>query len=320
MLNILIWHVHGSWMTSFVQGGHDYLIPVLPDRGPDGRGRARTWDWPVNARELDPARLRDERIDLVVLQRPEELELTRAWTGLRPGQDVPAVYVEHNTPAGPAVKSVHPLAGQDEIPIVHVTRFNEMVWDNGRAPTTVIEHGIPDPGYGYTGHDESVAVVVNEPVRRWRVAGTDLLARMAAEVPVDVYGIGVQELPDHVSDVKGRVHEDVPQGELHRILGRHRLYFHPYRWTSLGLSLLEAMTLGMPVLALATTEAPVAVPPAAGLVSNDLRVLVATARRWLADPQEAREAGLAARGHALGRFGLKRSLGDWDALLKEMVR
>ena len=320
MPNILIWHVHGSWMTAFVQGEHTYLIPILPDRGPDGRGRARTWDWPVNAREVDPAGLRDAQIDLVVLQRPGELELTEAWTGRRPGTDVPAVYVEHNTPAGPAVASVHPLAGRDDIPVVHVTCFNQMVWDNGRAPVTVIEHGIPDPGYLYSGTDESVAVVVNEPVRRWRVAGTDLVARLATEMPVEVYGMGVEGLPDHVPDVKGRVHEDVPQAEMHRLLGRHRLYFHPYRWTSLGLSLLEAMTIGMPVLALATTEAPVAVPAAAGLVSNDLEALAGTARRWLIDPELARQAGLAAREHALGRYGLKRSLNDWDALIKEMIR
>ena len=29
-VRILIWHLHGSWLTSFVQGGHDYLVPVLP--------------------------------------------------------------------------------------------------------------------------------------------------------------------------------------------------------------------------------------------------------------------------------------------------
>ena len=30
-LRVLVWHVHGSWMTSFVHGDHDYLRPTLPD-------------------------------------------------------------------------------------------------------------------------------------------------------------------------------------------------------------------------------------------------------------------------------------------------
>ena len=54
------------------------------------------------------------------------------------------------------------------------------MWDCGRAPTMVIEHGIPDPGHRYTGGIDRLAAVVNEPVRRWRVAGTDLLLAMAA--------------------------------------------------------------------------------------------------------------------------------------------
>jgi hypothetical protein len=70
-MRILLWHVHGSWTTAFVQGTHEYLLPVVPDRGPDGLGRARTWDWPGSAVERSPEELADgPRPDVVVLQRP----------------------------------------------------------------------------------------------------------------------------------------------------------------------------------------------------------------------------------------------------------
>ena len=71
-MRILLWHVHGSWTTAFVQGEHEYLVPVLPDLGPDGRGRARTWDWPASVSEVPPAALREKDVDCVVLQRPHE--------------------------------------------------------------------------------------------------------------------------------------------------------------------------------------------------------------------------------------------------------
>ena len=48
-MRVFFWHVHGSWTTALVQGEHEYLLPVLPGRGRDGRGRARTWEWPANA-------------------------------------------------------------------------------------------------------------------------------------------------------------------------------------------------------------------------------------------------------------------------------
>jgi hypothetical protein len=311
-------------MTAFVQGALDYVVPVDAERSADGLGRARTWDWPAAAREVPVERLREEPVDVVVLQRPRELELLERWTRLRAGVDVPAVYVEHNTPAGPAVATRHHLADRRDITVVHVTHFNALVWDTGVAPTTVVEHGVPDPGPLYTGERPRIAAVVNEPVRRWRVAGTDVLLGLAARLPVEVYGMGMTALAERAAeagaDLAGHLHEDVRQSELHPRLGQARAYLHPYRWTSLGLSLVEAMTIGMPVLALATTAAPESVPPDAGVVSSDPERLAAAARAWLADPDEARERGAAARTHALQRFGTARFLSDWQHVLTEVTR
>ena len=56
-----VWHVHGSWTTSFVAGAHDYVLPLLPDRGRDGLGRARTWHWPETAERCRPTGSRTNR-------------------------------------------------------------------------------------------------------------------------------------------------------------------------------------------------------------------------------------------------------------------
>ncbi|MBS1845855.1 MAG: glycosyltransferase family 4 protein [Actinobacteria bacterium] len=308
-MRILLWHVHGSWTTGFLQGSHEYLLPVLPDRGPDGRGRARTWEWPAAAVEVTPAELAHSDFDLVLLQRPRDLELTAAWTGRRPGVDVPAIYVEHNAPQGRIAEMRHPLADREDIVLAHVTHFNDLFWDAGTTPTRVIEHGIPDPGYRYTGELEEAAVAINEPLRRWRVTGTDLLPRLNHDVRLRVFGMGVERL--------GGI-EDLPQERLHDEMARRRAYLHPIRWTSLGLSLIEAMQLGMPVVALATTEAIEAVPPEAGTISTRVDVLATALRELMADPERARQQGKEARRVACERFGLDRFLADWDELLAEV--
>lgn len=320
-MNILIWHVHGSWLTSFVQGPHTYLVPVTPDRGPDGLGRARTWTWPASVRERTPEELRESPIDLVVLQRPHEIELTHAWTGRRPGHDVPAVYVEHNSPHGTPVDTVHPVAARTDVPVVHVTHFNRLMWDNGRAPTTVIEHGIIDPGSLWTGTEPRAAVVVNEPVRRGRTTGTDLLPRFAEAAPLHVFGMGTAGLARHL-DLPPELcrTSELPQSRLHPAMARCRVYLHPVRWTSLGLSLLEAMFLGMPVVALGTTEVREAVPPDAGVVSNRPDVLNDALRRFLADAAYAERTGSRARAAARARYGVQRFLDDWERLMKEVTR
>jgi hypothetical protein len=315
-MRILLWHVHGSWTTSFVQGVHEYLLPATPDRGSDGLGRARTWDWPAHVREVAPEELGDTTVDVVVLQRPHELDLAERWLGRRPGRDVPAVYVEHNTPLGGVPDTRHPLAGQPEVVIAHVTGFNDLMWDCAGARTTVIDHGIVDPGHRYTGELPRSAVVVNDPIRRGRSVGADLLPDLAAATSVDVFGMRVDQLEVAAGLT---VFEDLPQSTMHDELARRRVYVHTSRWTSLGLSLLEAMQLGMPVVALGATEAPFAVPAGAGVVTTSRSELIEAARRYVADPQASYEAGLLARRHALDRYGLKRFLSDWDELLDEVV-
>jgi hypothetical protein len=320
VVNILLWHVHGSWTTAFVQGPHTYLVPVLPDRGPDGRGRARTFSWPASVREAAPDELRDAEVDLVVLQRPHEIELAERWLGgRRPGRDVPAVYLEHNAPDGDIPNTRHPFADRDDLTLVHVTHFNRLFWDNGGTRTEVVEHGIVDPGHRYTGRLARAAVVVNEPVRRGRHTGTDLLPALAEAAPLDVFGMRTEGLAAHLGLPEERCRSaDLPQGELHAAMAERRLYLHPVRWTSLGLSLLESMHLGMPVVALATTEAVEAVPPGAGVVSTRPQVLAQAARRYLAEPDAAAEDGARARQAALGRYGLKRFLNDWERVMTEV--
>jgi len=318
-MRILLWHVHGSWTDAFVRGRHEYLLPVLPEGGAWGLGRAGR-DWPASVREVDLAALDADAVDAVVLQRPEEIDEVARLLGRRPGVDLPAVYLEHNTPKGDFPFTQHPLADQHSIPLVHVTHFNKLAWDNGSARSLVIEHGIPDPGQLYTGELPELGVVVNEPIRRGRVTGTDLLPAFASVAPLQVFGMKTDGLAAAAGIEESRLtaRGDLQTRELHRELARCRVYVHPMRWTSLGLSLLEAMHLGMPVVALATTEAPRAVPPEAGAVSADIDELLRCARRLVNNPDEARQRGVAAREAALERYSLGRFQDRWDELLADL--
>ncbi|MDQ2739023.1 MAG: glycosyltransferase [Actinomycetota bacterium] len=319
-MRILLWHVHGSWTTAFVQGQHEYVVPVLPDRGPDGVGRARTWDWPLGVKEYSPAELFDQSFDIVVLQRPHELDLVHRWLGRRAGADLPAVYLEHNAPDEKPCTQRHPLAERSDIPIAHVTHFNELFWDNGIAPTTVIEHGIVDPGPRYTGEIAAGAVVVNEPGRRGRVVGADLVPRFADVGAVEVFGMQSATFVTSLGLRSVTAHEDLEtQDQMHTEVSRRRVYLHPMRWTSLGLSLIEAMQLAMPVIAVAATEVVEAIGPGAGIISTDVDRLTDAFRLYLHEPAAAGEAGRRARTAALGRYGLDRFLADWDQLLFSVV-
>jgi len=312
--SLLVWHVHGSWTESFVAGRHRYLIPRNANRDAFGRGVCgRNWR---RAQEISSERLRDEDIDLVVLQRQEEIELATRWLGRRPGIDIPAVYVEHNAPRPFAAESVHPVADRDDIPLIHVTDFNRLMWNNGSAPTRVITHGIADPGQLYTGEIPAAATMINEPSRRWRTVGADLLAQLASHAPIDVWGIDTEQLNDRLWNGHVRGKGDVPAPRLLHQVARRRVYLHTARWTSLGMSLVEAMYLGMPVVAVASTMAPLVVPAEAGVVSADVKTLAFALEAFITDLPAATAAGKAARDFAMAHFTLERFLAEWDEVIE----
>jgi glycosyltransferase involved in cell wall biosynthesis len=307
-MRILLWKVHGSYTEAFVRGGHDYLFldTAVPADGLGLSGREQI----VSAAELagDPP-------DVVVVQRLEELQWCRDLR-LEPARGVPAIFLEHNTPRR-VPDARHPLADADGWLVVHVTHFNDLMWDCGTTPTMVIEHGIVDPGPLYTGELRRAAYVVNEPVRRTRVAGADLLRAYPPSVGVDCFGIDADLLAGSLgaSAEEVRFCGNLGPAELHAEMARRCLYLHLNRWTSLGLSLLEAMHLAMPVVVLGTTEAYRAVPPEAGCISTDPQDLVAAARVLLDEPELARECGRQARAYALEHYGLDTFLRRWDEVL-----
>ncbi|MGV0834427.1 glycosyltransferase [Mycolicibacterium thermoresistibile] len=305
-------------MDSFVAGRHRYLVPVSTDEPAVARGLLGR-DWP-NAVEVPTDRLRDQDIDLVVVQRPEEIELAERWLGRRLGPDVPTVYVEHNAPRPFAVDSVHPIADRHDIPLIHVTEFNELMWDNGAAPTMVINHGVADPGRLYTGEIPAAAAMINEPLRRWRTVGADLLGELAAHRPIDVWGIDTLALNDRHPNGLVRGRGDVSPPQLWREVARRRVYLHTARWTSLGLSMVEAMFLGMPIVAVATTMAPLVVPTEAGVVSANPKTLAYALERFATDFADAGAAGKAARDFAVANFSLDRFLTQWDEVIDGLCR
>ena len=121
-------------------------------------------------------------------------------------------------------------------------------------------------------------------------------------MPLHVFGMGTDGLAAQRDCPDVRTGGDLPK-TLHGELARRRVYLHPMRWTSLGLSLLEAMHLGMPVVALATTEAH---GRCRRKRASSPTSTSCSAARGLVDDPEQRGRGAAARAtrwdYGLGRF------------------
>jgi glycosyltransferase involved in cell wall biosynthesis len=186
------------------------------------------------------------------------------------------------------------------------------MWDSGRAPTRVIDHGVfvPDDAR-YTGEPARGLVVVNHLRQRGRRLGADVFELLRREVPLDLVGME--------TELFGGLGEVFPP-DLPKFEARYCLFFNPIRWTSLGLAIIEAMMIGLPVVDLATTELVTVIRNGeSGFIDTDPLKLAEPMRMLLADPGEARRLGKNARWYALERFGIDRIAREWEGVFAQVT-
>lgn len=312
LLNILTWHVHGNYLYYLSRVPHRLFLPIKPGRPEGYGGRAPGMPWPDNVIDVPAERVADLDLDVVLFQsRKNYVEDQHEILGERQ-RALPRIFLEHDPPRESPTDTRHPVDDPDVL-LVHVTEFNALMWDNGRAPTRVIEHGVEVPAEcKYTGELERGIVVVNGLSTRGRRLGADVFEAVRAQVPLDLVGMG--------SEAIGGLGE-VGHADLPALLSRYRFFFNPIRYTSLGLSVCEAMRIGLPIVALATTEMTTVVANGvSGIADTSVDRLVAHMRRLLVDADEAARLGAGARVTAERRFSIERFTRDWNAAFEEAAR
>jgi hypothetical protein len=310
-LRILTWHVHGNYLYYLSQVPHTFCVLADAARSPGYAGRAGRLPWGGNVVEVPVERVRDERFDVVLFQSRAAWERDQHVLLSAEQRRLPRIFLEHDPPQEHPTQTRH-FVDDPDVLLVHCTHFNRLMWDSGRTPTAVIEHGVvlPRPAT-YSGELERGIAVVNHLAKRGRRLGADVFMAAREEVPLDLVGMDAERA--------GGLGE-IGQLELAAFVARYRFYFHPIRWTSLGLALIEAMMVGLPVVGLATTELAAVIRNGVdGFIDTAPERLVAPMRQLIADPALAREVGAAGRRTAEARFGIGRFVADWRAVLAQVT-
>ena len=303
-LRVLTWHIHGSYLYYLTHAHQEFFVPSRPGR-PDGyAGRTPSYPWPDNLHEVPAEEVQNLEFDCVLFQSHKNY-LEDQYDILTEAQRrLPRIYLEHDPPREHPTDTRHPVDDPDVL-LVHVTHFNDLMWDSNRTPTHIIEHGVVIPdGVRWTGELPRGVVVVNNMRLRGRRLGLDIFEQARREVPLDLVGMGWQE----VGGLREVRHRDLAEFSSH-----YRFFFNPIRYTSLGLAVCEAMMLGMPVVGLATTEMVAVVENGvSGFLDTDVGRVIAAMRELLDDPGLARHLGEGARRTAWERFAIGRFARDWD--------
>ncbi len=311
MKKIFTWHVHGSYLYYLAMGDYLIYIPVHDDRSQEGyHGRGETFPFGDNVIEIAINDIAAIDFDCIVFQ-SEKNYLKDQYDILSAEQrKLPRIYLEHNTPGLHAVNTKH-VVDDPEITLVHVTHYNKLMWDNNRTRVEVIEHGVTNTGINYTGELERGIAVINNLPRRGRIAGYDLFMEASKKIPIELIGMGTESIG--LGEV---LHPELP-----KFLSRYRFYFHPARYTSLGLSLLESMMVGLPIVGLATTELPMVITNGvSGFINTDFNCLIQNMQMLLGDKHTAITMGKEAQKIANDKYNIQRFVRDWQNLFERLYK
>jgi hypothetical protein len=309
-LRIFTWHIHGTYLYYLSRGNYTIYIPVNKTKDEGYYGRGNTFPFGDNVIEIEASAVRDQQFDCILFQTNKNFLVDQYEILSDEQRRLPRIYLEHDPPRTHPTDAKHPMDDPDVI-MVHVTHYNKLMWWNNARIVKVIEHGVPKPAYSYSGEIAKGIVVINHLHQRGRLLGADIFEEVIRQVPLELIGMGTERF--------GGLGE-VLHPQLPGYIRRYRFFFNPIRYTSMGLAVCEAMLLGMPIVALSTTEYPsVLQDRATGYISNDIDYLVNRMHALLDDRQLASTLGAEARRVAETRFDLSRFTTEWEDLFRSAI-
>ena len=151
---VLTWHVHGNYLYYLCSAPHTFFVPTKPGRPEGYGGRKGHLPWPRNLEEFPADAAKDMDFDCILYQSGTNWDVDQYDILSAEQRSLPRIYVEHDPPRQSPTDTRHPVDDPATL-LVHVTPFNDLMWDSGTSPTRVIDHGVKvASGVAYSGELE----------------------------------------------------------------------------------------------------------------------------------------------------------------------
>jgi glycosyltransferase involved in cell wall biosynthesis len=294
-----------------VQSPHQFFLPVKPGFPEGYGGKLGGFAWGENVHNVPAEEVRKLEFDCILFQSRKNYLEDQYDILSETQRQLPRLYLEHDPPREHPTDTCH-IVDDPSVLLVHVTHFNDLMWNSGDTPTCVIEHGvIVSDNVRYRGDLDRGIVVVNGLQSRGRRLGADIFDRVRSQVPLDLVGMQAEKLGGH---------GEIPHHKLAEFTSHYRFFFNPIRYTSLGLSVCEAMMIGMPVIALATTEMTTVIENGiSGYVDTNVDRLIEAMQHLQQSPEESQRLSQGVRKVAEERFNIERFTRDWNQAFARVV-
>jgi hypothetical protein len=304
-LKIFTWHIHGSYLFYLSKGDYTIFIPVKEKKEDGYYGRGETFPFGENVIEVPASEVKEHQFDCILFQTNKNYFVDQYEILTAEQRSLPRIYLEHDPPSQHPTDTKH-LVDDKEVIMVHVTHFNKLMWSNENKIIQVVDHGVTVPNIPYSGERKRGLVVINHMHQRGRKLGADIFEKVSKQVPIDLIGMGTKEFGG-LGEV---LHPDLPE-----FITQYRFCFNPIRYTSLGLAVCEAMMLGVPMVAMATTEYVTVIKDGvSGFIHTDIDYLIEKMKMLLNDHSLAAKIGEEGKKVAIERFNINGFTSQWKSI------
>lgn len=308
-LNILFGNNHEAYSATLAKTGHNFYMIRHP--------KFHAWD--IRERALPPnvflltgpditQQLKsDIAFDVVLTQ--NRIEHYPIMIQLSQQLNCPLLQMEHTLPwldwDEPTTRKIGHLKCDHNI---FVADFSVKAWfhDPDDPDVQVVRHGM-DTDYfdGWIGGDGKVMTAVWDYINRDRICGFSLWKEVTKGLEVNPWGNtpGLSKMADNPDHLR----------ELYR---HASVFLNTTLWSSSPFSLLEAMSVGCPVVTTETTSSPEYIQDGVnGFITNDPKIMHKRLRDLIEDKAMALEIGSAGRKTVIEKFGQQQFIDGWNKAL-----
>lgn len=313
-LNILMANNHEGYSATLAKTGHNFYVLQHPKFHP----------WDVKERPIPPnfffltgndipSQLKiDISFDLILTQ--NRIEHYPIMLQLAQQLNCPLLQMEHTLPwpdwDDETIQKIGDLRCDHNI---FVANFSIDSWfqDAASDDVQIIHHGM-DTDYwnGWVGGDGKVMTAVWNYIQRDNICGYSLWKEVTKGLEVNPWGEtpGLSKMADNSDHLK-------------KLYQNASVFLNTTLWSSCPFSLLEAMSIGCPIVTTATTCIPEFIENGEnGFVTNDPVVMKKYLKDLIEDKDMALEIGAAGRETILEQFGQQQFLDAWNKAFWKVAR
>lgn len=174
---------------------------------------------------------------------------------------------------------------------------------------SVIKHGMDTDFWdGWIGGDKKIMTAVWNYPQRNRICGFDLYKEVTKDIPTNAWG----DSPGFSKMAKDANH-------LRELYRHASVFLNTTLWSTTPFGLLEAMSVGCPIVTTATTAIPeFVINESNGFITNDPTDMRKRLQQLIDNPELGKKIGNAGRQTIIEKFGEKRFLNEWNTVLRKV--